>query len=267
MSTIVPDCLDKSVEELTKPVAQSIGKTINDLWFLALGGISQIAEKKRIKYAQALEEFKNSLEEKANAIPNENRTEPDTQIACQALQDAKYCVENEQIREMFANLIASTMDNRVSKTVHPSFSSILKQMSAADAKFLTKFVKVDLLPVCRIQEVNKENREYSILFSDLYIEETDTFEQTIYDNAFIISTLNRLGLIDVIYTSFVARQNVYDVFFNSLFFKSCVEHEKTNADIRIELKTGCMELTNLGRIFLEVCLPVQSSSTADAAQS
>ena len=56
-----------------------------------------------------LENYNRELHEKIEAIPNEKRVEPDIQIVAPALEASKYCVEKEELREMFVNLIASSM--------------------------------------------------------------------------------------------------------------------------------------------------------------
>lgn len=165
----LPDCIDESVKNVTNPISTNIGKTIGDLWFLALGGISQCAEKKRIKYAAELENLKKSLEEKVEAIPPERRVEPNTQIACQALEDSKYCAENIAIREMFANLISSTMDSKTCDLVHPSFSTILKQMTSNDAIFFQKFSEKPDIPICNFILRHKQDTIYFYLLRNIYI--------------------------------------------------------------------------------------------------
>lgn len=95
--------------------SKNVGQTLSDCWFLVFGGISQLAEKRKLKYAKDLEEFKQSLSSKITSIPKENRVEANTQIVMPALENAKYCVEEPSLREMFANLISSSLDieNRI----------------------------------------------------------------------------------------------------------------------------------------------------------
>lgn len=263
----LPDCIDKPIEEAITPVAQGIGKTISDLWFLAMGGISQIADKKRIKYAHDLEELKKSLEKKTDDIPIEYRIEPDTQIACQALEDAKYCAGNEDIREMFANLIASTMDNRLCEYIHPSFSGILRQMTSEEAKFLMKIRQAEILPVCNILVTSKKSGRYSIIFNDFYVETIAPSEQVIVDNAFILSSLTRQGLIEISYNRQMANDGVYNIFKESVFFKSHVEWEEQNGTKTVTLQKGGIVLTHAGKRFLKACCPLSPDTRADVISS
>ena len=117
---------------------------------LVFGGISQLAEKRKLKYAKDLEEFKQSLSSKITSIPKENRVEANTQIVMPALENAKYCVEEPSLREMFANLISSSLDIEKQDIVHPSFSDILKTMTPLDAQNLKLIFDNYQLPICNI---------------------------------------------------------------------------------------------------------------------
>ena len=122
----LPDALEEPAKALSMPLATNAGTTVGDLWFLAMGGISQAAAKRRAKYALELDKYKKDLEKKLNDIPVENRIEPNTQVVLNALADSQSCVEEETLREMFANLIASACDADKANAVHPAFPGIIK---------------------------------------------------------------------------------------------------------------------------------------------
>lgn len=133
LSDKLPESLNNAVKNMTDAPTKAMGTTFADLWFLVFGGISLAAEKRKLRYHQALEEFKTQIETRLDAIPEENRIEPDTRLATQALENAKCCLEEPELREMFAILIAHTCDNRINKRLHPAFSEILKQLSPVEA--------------------------------------------------------------------------------------------------------------------------------------
>lgn len=54
----LPESVDNAIKNVTDLPTQGIGQTLSDCWFLAFGGISQLAEKRRIKYTKDLEKFK-----------------------------------------------------------------------------------------------------------------------------------------------------------------------------------------------------------------
>ena len=133
---LVPDSVDNAVKNITDKPTQNMGTTLADIWYLVFGGISQAAEKRKLKYSYALQQFENELQEKISKIPKDKRVEPDIQIVAKALEESKYCVEKETFRNMFSTLITSSMNIDFNNKVHPSYIEILKHMSDFDAKLL-----------------------------------------------------------------------------------------------------------------------------------
>lgn len=136
---LVPDSVDNAVKNITDKPTQNMGTTLADIWYLVFGGISQAAEKRKLKYSYALHEFENELKKKISQIPKDKLVEPDIQIIAQALEAAKYCVEKEELRHMFANLIANSLNDDTYEDVHPIYISIIKSLTPFDAKLLLDF--------------------------------------------------------------------------------------------------------------------------------
>lgn len=136
---LVPNSVDNAVENITDKPTQNMGTTLADIWYLVFGGISQAAEKRKLKYSYALQEFEKELQEKFSNIPEDKKVEPDIQVVAPALEASKYCVEKEELRHMFSNLIISSLNSDNIKIIRPSFTNTLKQLSSYDAKFLHYF--------------------------------------------------------------------------------------------------------------------------------
>lgn len=128
-----------SAKNITDKPTQNMGTTLADIWYLVFGGISQAAEKRKLKYSYALQEFENELKEKISKIPKDKLIEPDIQVIAQALEAAKYCVEKKELRHMFANLIANSLNDNTYEDVHPIYISIIKSLTPFDAKLLLDF--------------------------------------------------------------------------------------------------------------------------------
>ena len=69
-------------------------------------------------------------------IPEEHRTEPRLMIAGPTIHAMKYAGSEPELRELFANLLASSMDARIAYTAHPAFVEIIKQLGPDEAKIL-----------------------------------------------------------------------------------------------------------------------------------
>lgn len=133
---LVPDSVDNAVKNITDKPTQNMGTTFADIWYLVFGGISQAAEKRKLKYSYDLQKMEEELKEDISKIPQNKLVEPDIQVIAQALESAKYCVEKKELRKMYVNLISSSLNNDTNNYVHPSFPNIIKQISPEDALLL-----------------------------------------------------------------------------------------------------------------------------------
>lgn len=251
----IPPSVDNAVSNLTNKPTSSIGSGIADIVDLVFGPVSYQKQKQQIKYAAKLDQFKSELNEKINSIPKENIKEPDFQTAALALDASKYCLESDELRNMFANLISSTMDTRLCSQAHPSFAEIIKQMSPLDAQNLALFK--DDLPVAeyRVYEPSEEDindlhlGSYNVIKTNVFLE-----NKSIYDldlQATSISSLSRLGLIEISYEHFLTNDILYKPYETDTFL---TEYNSTHCK-QIDITKGRARKTPLGESFIEVCLP------------
>ena len=81
------------------------------------------------------------LAEKIKDVPPEKLTSPDPRIAAPAIQALTYSMDDETIREMYANLLATEMQVDRKQHSHPAFVELIKQMTPSDARLLEIFRK------------------------------------------------------------------------------------------------------------------------------
>jgi hypothetical protein len=135
--------LDEAVGKALGPAAEKFGKEIAPLGKEA----GQMANRVGTLLIRALEPLVYGLEKSADWIqkavterlkhvPPENVMPPSPRIAVPAMQALTYSLEDELIREMFANLLASDMNAETKKHVHPAFVELIKEMTPADAQVL-----------------------------------------------------------------------------------------------------------------------------------
>lgn len=247
----VSDITQPLLEPLNKllvPVASSAGRTLQDVWELVFGGFGNYVDKKREVRRKALEDFKSSLEGKVAAIPQEQLCEPSLSIVGPALDASKYYFEEPELREMFANLIASSMDSQKATSVHPSFSEIIRQMSPLDAQNLTHFTA--RLPVVEYRLVTKENEGFQVFLSHVFLANPD--EQDLNRQSVSLASLARLGLVDISYEQFFTDKNVYVGFEETALYRDVTASLPEN--MRLDMQKGVASPTPLGTQFIRVCL-------------
>lgn len=143
MNTKPSDCSNNEVENITEMPTNSINNTMSDIWSLVFGGIGQIAVERNIRYAIELEKYNEELQKKIDAIPENKRIDPDIQVVAPALEASKYCVQKEELRTMFVNLIVSSMNSDTAASVHPIFKDIISKLSPTDARLFMDIANND----------------------------------------------------------------------------------------------------------------------------
>jgi hypothetical protein len=72
------------------------------------------------------------------ATPPEQIQTPAQYIAGQVLLQLSFCADQEQLRELYANLLASAMNRQSAGAVHPAFVHLIQQLTPDEALVLQK---------------------------------------------------------------------------------------------------------------------------------
>ena len=247
----IPESVDNTVKNLTDKPSHNIGDTIGDLWYLVFGGISHAADKRKMKYAHELENYKAELEKSIEEIPLEKRIEPSVQVTAQALENSKYCVESKELRDMFTNLISNSMNIDYQQYVHPSFAEMIKQMSPLDAMVLKMFKKNlnTTFPICDYHLHSGKGSGYNVVAEKVLLNGPSN---NITATANSLTSLERFGLVSIPQGIYLTDAEVYKPFEEHPLFhmlKSMYE-DKGN----IQVKKKAVYLTPLGKSFVNLCI-------------
>lgn len=142
-----------------------------------------------------LKDFKNELEQKLSSIPEEKLVEPDLMIAGPALEALKYTYDKDELRNMYLNLLTSSMNKDIKDKAHPSYVEIIRQLTSLDAKVFKRLQDLRQVACAHaILKINNSNKVYSSTYPNYIVMELldlgDEFQLSTS-----ISNLIRLGLI------------------------------------------------------------------------
>lgn len=246
----------KFLDEAISPVAQTVGNTVSNLWQLGIGShVNFWAQKQSIRQSQAIEHYRKQVEDKMTSIPEENLVEPELHIVGPALEASKFYVQNEELRNMFANLIASSMDSTKAEFAHPSFVEIIKQMSPIDAINMKQFISTDALPICNIIYNIVNGGGYNIQATNvLLINGNPKLLSSSFNN------LDRLGLISINYEEHFVDDSYYNDFYKHPLYLDLTNILETiksrgiNKYSNISLKKGMARRAPLGMDFIRACI-------------
>jgi hypothetical protein len=170
------------VSQAFGPAAEEFGEEIRPIG-TEVGALTVRATRTLLKPVGALvwgfekveEWIAKSIAPKIEEIPPEFRVEPALIVAGPAIGAMKYCGSEPHIRELFVNLLVTSMDSRSASTAHPAFVEMVKQISPDEAKmikFMSRGYKADT-PIIEIQHayerMEKKKTEHQILASSRHL--------------------------------------------------------------------------------------------------
>lgn len=203
---------------------------------------------------EALKEVHQLVTQELERIPPENIIAPSPRIVLPTLQGASVSEERE-LREIYAKLLASSMDSKKADKVHPSFPRLLDQLSADDARLLKKITEINnSIPVATIRFTlgdkflqNAMPHYYSPYFDDL---------NNNWQTSMGIENLYRLQLINL----FEGTVNSYDYkqfetfpFVTDQFNLAC--QANPTRQLKIEVSNFVIQRNDFGKEFATVCIP------------
>ncbi|OIJ12652.1 hypothetical protein BKP37_12675 [Anaerobacillus alkalilacustris] len=252
MDPIITSAITSFVTTIATNGSKVPMQTLDDLWYLAFGKINHIAELKKAKHEVETAHYKDLVAQKILKINENNLQEPPMSVVGPALEASRYYIEEEKLREMFASVIAASMDKTKSKNVHHAFVEIIKQISPDDAKNLTFFKVRNNHPIVQFKSVHLNGKGYLLLKTNVFLGHyTDII--TGNENAASITNLHRLGLVSISYEENYSEKHNYTTFRDSTFYKNVSNHQDPEVT-RIEMQEGIIRITPLGQSFINVCL-------------
>lgn len=261
--TLTTILIAASTAAATKSAEEGPAKTLVDIWNIALGHFFSCAsEKVKIFWTDF---FIPDLTQKISSIPEENLQEPKISIVGPSLEASKYYFDEKEIRDMFANLIASSMNSTYNGLVQHSFVEIIKQLSPLDAKILKDLHGVN--PIIDIEyEYNFKTsnhlklalgNEAIKLLENLYFSEKIPESEL---NLISIENLFKQGLITIDKFNSLSDKKSYNHYLSSNIFNSYKKDIENKIppfdkeDGTLNFSYHIVRLSNLGKAFKEVCI-------------
>lgn len=261
MNEFLPTILTSFATTMAIKGAEAPADTFNETWKYVFGPIDSFFMRKNAKRRIDNEKYIESITQKVEHIPNESLQEPKISILGPALEASKFYIEEDDIREMFASLLASSFDSSKNSILHHAFVEIIKQLTPLDAKNLKLIAPTQDFQIAQYTKV-REDGGMNILKSLIFLPDLTSIKNSINEisleidrNASSLTNLERLGLIKINFTQWIADDNLYEALENNPIandYKTLIE-ENSNTD-KFTVKKGIAEITPLGRDFYKICL-------------
>ena len=251
MNEIVGSILNAAGGAAISSVFKGPAETFSQLWYYNFGYKMDIKVRQRKQEVDNL--FLKDIATEVSNIPIDQIQEPKLSVLGPALEASKYYIDDEELRSLFAKLIAASMDNSKNEVLQPAFVEIIKQMSPIDAKNLINLydIKDKQNPIVSIILESKDSKNYKEVFDHFYIENIGNISHVRVVSSLL--NLKRLGLIEINYGVFLSDENKYLPYENHPIINQF--KNEYNDDLHsIELKKGLIKITNFGMDFCKICI-------------
>ncbi|HCA00664.1 MAG TPA: hypothetical protein DEO68_00445 [Halomonas campaniensis] len=158
-----PAVLKEIYGDLAKPGVQQAGKalsTVVGLGNTVLWPVALLNEKAKISLEKNLNKYREKLEE----VPEEDVCEVAPEVGVPIAEKLSY-VTNDELSEMYAELLAKASQKSKANNAHPSFVNAINNMSPDEAILLKSIKSMPGIPFIEVRLSKKESRKWHTLDS------------------------------------------------------------------------------------------------------
>ena len=240
--------------DAVKPTASVVGATMGSVARLLMRPLKALADRSNEYFDQLARRVEKKLED----VPPDRQLPPPANIAGQVMfqyallgdQDARV----EQLREMFANLLASSIDSATADAAHPSFVAIISQLSPDEARLFAEPMPGNRATAAVIEclHATPDGSVYRSAGRVLEWGENVDFASN-GGFARALSSLERLGLIEFDWSKAIA-DPAGEIFYAALEERARKTLYGPPHGRVLEVRRGIVQYTTIGEFFLQTCV-------------
>lgn len=237
-------------DDTMQPAAKELGKTIAVIPQII--NASLVPARKWILHKEySLAETEKLLINKLENVEPNKVVQPEMHIAVPALQAISYSMDNEELRNLYANLLSKSMNIDTKDAVHPCFVEIIKQLSPLDAKVLNILCNNEANPLIDINLFNKctgaIRGSLQKNFTGIDIAPPDLISLS-------IENLKRLNLINIPEDGSYRNPALYNQLYETPYFKQLEITCSGHTDFKLDIHTKYINVTDIGKSFYKICI-------------
>lgn len=190
------------------------------------------------------------VSEKLKNVPPENITTPKPEVAGPAVEALRYAGHNENLRELYANLLANAMDKTTIHLAHPGFVEILKNISSDEAILLQAFSKSNQYPLLDIRaKIIEQGSGLTVMHSNFsHLSKIVKVERPDLIPSYL-DNLCRLGILNIPALTHISTPHTYDELENDSELDELKHHIEIIMKRKVELNQKMVKLTSFGQQF------------------
>lgn len=199
------------------------------------------------------------LQQKLNHVKPEKISLPEAHIAVPAYEALRYSIDNDELRQMYINLIASSMVEDSREHAHPAFVEVIKQLSPFEAK-LIKNLTATSETAFGIAKTRIEKSEHDSEGFEWIVHIIDPrFGMNLENNkkySVALENLHRLKIIDIHYETSLIDDSEYLGIESGDIVNHCKQFSNSVREGYqfLRCKRGILRISQFGKSFVDSCV-------------
>ena len=242
---IYQDAVQPAAKEIGRGL-QVVAKAVNTALMPVEGliwGVEQIRDFVRAKVTMKLE-----------SVPPDEIQEPKPHIAVPAIDALRYTGSEEGLSELYANLLATSMDKATAYRAHPGFVDMIKNMCPDEARIMNQFSLQPVHAVLNVKSVSKKDRSFKVTHRHVSLIGLDAGCEHIALTANYLDNLERLGLIKVDSMARMQDEKYYTRIEEYPQIKTIIEDLDREEGRHSDVDKMRSSVTDLGKQFIRACV-------------
>ena len=192
-------------------------------------------------------------------VPQDRIVSPDLNVAGPAVEAMKFAGHKPELREMYAKLLAASMDADTAVSAHPAFVEVIRQLTPDEAKVLALFCEMTEIPMVLLGSKHLKEEELSVTYQISVVRRN--FSLCGYEadcehpqlSSIYLDNLDRLKLIRLEPNEFIDR-DVYSPLEEHPEIADDVAEIEATPDREVHFQKGVAMVTDFGKAFCSVCI-------------
>lgn len=243
-------------QDTLQPAAKEIGKalcTVAQTINVALAPIAGLVW----GYDQIKNFLSEALSKRLSNVPVENIITPVPTVAGPILESLRFAGTVEELRELYANLLAASMNKESAAQAHPSFVDVIRQITPDEARIMNLFTKSPRYPVIDVIARGELDKKTFTRKSKIVVLNHSTLGDLakvtlVMNTAVYLDNLCRLGLLEIDQNAVVDER--YEGMIQKEELEKLREEIKTEPGMEMHLHKKNVQITNYGISFLQTCI-------------
>ncbi len=191
---------------------------------------------------------------KLDNVPLEDVQQPKPHIAVPAIEALRYTGAESDLAELYANLLATSMDRVTAYRAHPGFVDMIKNMSPDEAKIMRFLATSHSQPLVNVKVTNREGGGFVVVHRHLSLIGIKAQCEHVPLAATYLDNLVRLGLIEIPNMRRLKSDTPYKEIEDFPQVQTILQDLRKVEANDVEVERIKLEVTDLGKQFIQTCV-------------